>query len=346
FAQVAACRLGARHLGELFARYGVATLESVFDGIIVRTAERMRTAVARIPAGVYSFEDMMDDDGLGTFDIPLKLKVEVGDGRIRFDFTGSSPQVKGNINVTFNATQASVCYALKALLDPDVPNNQAVLDTPEIIAPHGTILNAAFPAAVAARANTCQRIIDLVIGALAPALPEQAVGAANGANTTAVFSGVDPRNGRHYVYLETLGGGFGGRATKDGKDGVQVHITNTSNLPVEAIETEYPLMVHGYGLIEDSGGAGRHRGGLGLRRVISPLDHECIFSGTGERFRHAPWGLFGGTAGATGRFVLTKAGNTVQLEAKPAAVTIAAGDVLTLETPGAGGYGEPGLRSE
>ena len=212
----------------------------------------MRAALKAVPDGEYVFEDVMDDDGLGTVDIPIKVKVTIKGSKAKFDFSGTSPQVRGNINITFNATQAAVCYSLKALLDPDVPNNQGVLDVPDIVAERGSLVNAVFPAPVAARANTSQRIIDVVIGALAKACPDAAVAAANGANTTAVFSGTDPRTGRQYVYLETLGGGMGARATKDGRDGVQVHITNTSNLPVEAIETEYPLFVESYSLVEDS----------------------------------------------------------------------------------------------
>src|SRR5256885_50462 len=145
------------------------------------------------------------------------------------------------------------------------------------------------------------------IGALADVLPEQAIGAANGANTSMVFAGVDPRNGAPYVYLETLGGGMGGRNDRDGKDGVQVHITNTSNLPVEAIETEYPLRVEEYALVVDSGGAGRFRGGMGLRRSVRPVGHTCEFNGVGERFRLAPWGIFGGEPGLRGRFQLHNA---------------------------------------
>lgn len=342
FAQIAACRLGKRRLDEMIARYGVEKMTEAFGSIIDRTERRMRAAVARIPDGRYTFEDVLDDDGFGTRDIVIKLAIEVADRRIKFDFTGTALQVKGNINVTYNATQASVCYALKALLDPDVPNNQAILDLPEIIAPKGSLLNASFPAPVAARANTCQRIVDVVIGALAPALPIEVVGAANGANTTAVFSGVDPRSGRPYVYLETIGGGFGGRAAKDGKDGVQVHITNTSNLPVEAIEMEYPLMVHSYSLLADSGGAGKNRGGMGLRRVISPLGHPCTFSGAGERFSHQPWGIFGGQAGASGRFLhIDKKGRVTPLDIKPASVHVEDGEQIVIESPGAGGYGNP-----
>ena len=340
FAQVAACRLGRRRLLDAAVTFGAAVLEAAFAEIVERTARRMREAVATIPDGTYRFEDLMDDDGLGSADIPIRLRIDVAGDRVRFDFAGSAAQVPGNINVTRNATQASVCYALKALLDPDVPNNQGMLDLPEISVPRGSLLDAAFPAPVAARANTCQRIIDAIIGALAEALPDRAVGAANGANTTAVFSGVDPRSGRPYVYLETLGGGFGGRVGKDGKDGVQAHITNTSNLPVEAIETEYPLRVESYGLIEDSGGAGRHRGGLGLRRVVRPVGHDCEFNGAGERFAHRPWGVFGGEPGGVGRFALIGADGAERvLAAKPTGVRVGDGERVVVESPGAGGYG-------
>jgi len=346
YAQIAACRLGAARVREMLDRYGTGVLEQAFADIISRTAKRMRLAIKSLPDGDYGFSDVMDDDGLGTVDIPIRLKVTIKGDRAKFDFTGTSPQVRGNINITYNATQAAICYSLKALLDPDVPNNQGILDLPEIVAAEGSLVNAVFPAPVAARANTSQRIIDVVIGALAKACPKAAVAAANGANTTAVFSGIDPRSGKQYVYLETLGGGFGGRATKDGRDGVQVHITNTSNLPVEAIETEYPLFVQSYSLVEDSGGAGQHRGGMALRRVIGPVGHVASFNGAGERFRNQPWGLFGGGPGGSGRFVCHKMGaKPKRLADKPSDIDLAEGDTVAIQTPGAGGYGRPGKRS-
>jgi N-methylhydantoinase B len=239
-----------------------------------------------------------------------------------------------------------VLYALKALLDPAVPNNQGLINIVDIIAPVGTIINARFPAAVAARANSAQRIVDVVIGALAPAMPDAAVAAANGANTTAVFYGHDARRHRDYVYLETLGGGFGGRCTKDGKDGVQVHITNTSNLPIEAIEMEYPLMIESYGFVPDSGGPGKHRGGLGLRRVVRPVGHTMTFSGQGERFANQPWGIFGGGAGGIGRFLKIGPHGHQPLATKPMSIEITAEEAIVIETPGAGGYGECKYRSK
>lgn len=305
----------------------------------------MRNAVADIPDGVYTFEDCLDDDGHGTLDIPIRVQVEVAGERIRLDFTGTSPQVPSNLNTGLNATQAAACYAIKALLDPDIPSNQGVLDVVEVVVPAGSLINCSFPGAVAQRATTCQRIVDVVLGALAPALPDASVGAANGANTTAVFSGVDPETQQPYVYLETLGGGFGGRAAKDGKDAVQVHITNTSNLPVEAIEMEYPLLVEGYQVVVDSGGAGTFRGGAGLRRIVRPVGHICTFNGAGERFRHQPWGVFGGGPGRSGRYLLRDGdGGETRLDDKPMGVTVTPEHTVVIETPGAGGYGPPDQR--
>jgi N-methylhydantoinase B len=233
------------------------------------------------------------------------------------------------------------------MLDPEIPNNQGVLDAVTVTAPRGTVVNCVEPASVASRAHTSQRIIDVVIGALAPALPDKAVGAANGANSMAIFAGTDPDTGRPYVYLETLGGGFGGRNDRDGKDGVQVHITNTSNLPVEAIEMEYPLLVEEYGLIEDSGGAGTWRGGMGLRRVVTPVGHDCVFTGVGERFRYQPWGVFGGAPGASGRFAIRAAdGRETAMPTKFGDATLRDGDRAVVETPGAGGYGPPSARPQ
>lgn len=345
-AQIAACRLGERRLHELAASWGADILEAAFSDIIRRTEARMRDAIRTIPDGDYAFDDVMDDDGLGTFDIPVQVRIQKRGNRIALDFSGSGVQVRGNINSVFNASRSSACYVLKAMLDPEIPNNQGVHDAIDVTCVKGRIMNAAFPAAVAARNHVCQRIVDVVIGALAIALPARAVAAANGSNTSIVFSGTDPRSGRAYVYFETLGGGFGGRAAKDGRDGVQVHITNTSNLPVEAIEMEYPLQVEEYGFVEDSGGAGRFRGGLGLRRVVRPVGHDCEFNGVGERFRHPPWGLFGGGPGGTGRFFIRDDGGAVHpLPGKTATHPVRPDQTLVAETPGAGGYGPARERS-
>lgn len=344
-AQIASCRLGARRFAEVVGTYGLADVLEAFDEIIARTNARMRDTIAQIPDGNYEFKDYMDGDGIDTHDIPICLTLTVEGERIHLDFAGTSRQVRGNINTTMNAVQASVNYALIAALDSDMPSNQGVLDAVEINCEPGTLLNCVFPAPVAARAHTCQRVIDVVLGALSQAIPDKVIAAANGANTTAVFSGVDPRNGKPYLYFETIGGGMGARATKDGKDGVQVGITNTSNLPVESIEQEYPLRVEEYGFVEESGGAGKFRGGMGLRRVLTPVGHDCVFNGAGERFRYRPWGLFGGEPGKSGQFHLHDVNGQRRLDDKPNEVVCPEGTKITVETPGAGGYGPAAERA-
>ena len=346
-AQFSALHLAARRLIEMINKYSSDLIKNVFDEIIDRTYERMLSAIALIPDGVYRFEDVMDDDGRDAVNVPINLTATIKGKSALFDFEGTSPQTPGNINIPLHGTKAAVCYVLKAMLDSDIPNNQGVLDAVEVVAPMGTMVSCVAPASVAARAHTSQRIIDVVIGALSSALPEAAVGAANGANTMAVFAGNDPETGQPYVYLETLGGGFGGRNDRDGKDGVQVHITNTSNLPIEAIEMEYPLRVDRYGLIPDSGGAGKYRGGLGLQRVVRPIGHTCIFNGVGERFRNNPWGIFDGCAGKSGSFWLEEDHCLpVQLSHKSPDMPLKPNQALVVNTPGAGGYGDPKKRSK
>lgn len=345
-AQIAAAHLGCRRVEDIMGRIGADALVETFDAIVARTRLRMETAIAQLPDGEYRFSDVMDDDGAGNEDIRISLTIRKSCTSILFDFTGTDPQMPGNFNMTYNTTQSAVCYALKALLDPEVPNNHGIFDAIDIEAPAGTVVNCVAPAAVALRANTSQRVVDIVIGALAEALPDRAIGAANGANTSAVFAGTDPRTGKQYVYLETLGGGMGARATKDGKDGVQVNITNTSNLPIEAIEQEYPLRVESYALVEDSGGAGRHRGGMGIRRILRPVGHTCEFNGVGERFRNRPWGIFGGEAGKAGSFALSDHVNgTTSLPPKASGIRLRETQSVIIETPGAGGYGAPAERS-
>jgi N-methylhydantoinase B len=345
-AQFAANRMGAERLGELLSRYGRDTCVAAMDELLAYGERKIRAALAQVPAGVYTFEDFMDDDGADGRPVPIRVRITVAGGSIALDFAGTGAQVPGDINVVYLALVATVYYALKALLDPSIPANGGFYRAIRVDAPVGSIVNAQLPAPVAWRTQTCQRIADVVFGALAPALPERSIGATNGTNSAWVFSGVDPKTGQYYVYLETIGGGSGARATKDGLDGVQVHITNTSNLPVECLEMEYPLLVEDYGLVPGSGGDGRWRGGLGLRRTIRVLRGETTFLGTLDRGRFAPWGLFGGAPGGTGALVLEAGTPDEQvLGSKIAGWRLPEGRAVTIVTPGAGGYGEPSARA-
>jgi N-methylhydantoinase B len=345
YAQIAACRLGAQRFEKLVEKHGVAGLQQAFDEVVDRTEQRMRRAIATIPPGEYAFEDVMDDDGMGARDIPIRVRVAVQGDRIRFDFAGSARQVTGNINCPLPSTVASVCYAMVVLLDPEIPTNEGIMNAIEVVAEEGSIVNPVFPAPVAARTHTCQRVVDVVIGALAGALPRAAVGASNGANTTAILSGINPRTGRPYVLFETYGGGAGARSWRDGKDGVQIHVPNAANTPIEILESEYPLLVEEYGWVEDSGGAGQYRGGLGLRRVIRPLEHTCTFTGAGDRFRNAPWGVFGGNPGGRGSYrVIDDDGTVTPLPPKPPPMPCGPHQRIVIQSPGAGGYGDPQQR--
>jgi N-methylhydantoinase B len=343
-AQIAENRLGLRRLAELIDRWGTDRVDKGAAAIIAAVARRTRAGIAELPDGEYRFADVLDDDGMGTTDIPIVVRVTISGEEAWFDFAGSGPQVRGNMNNSYAGLQAPVLYSLKVLVDPDGPTNHGLLEPVHISAPEGSVVNAAFPAATAARAQTCQRIVDVIIGALAPAIPQRVVAAANGANGVASFSGTGP-DGSYYVYMETIGGGSGGRAYKDGVDGVQVHMTNTSNLPIEALEQEYPLFIERYEFIRDSGGSGRFRGGAGLRRVYRALGHTMTFSGQGERGVHPPYGLFGGQPGGCSRIeIVHDSGRRQRLSGKPASVLVPVDAAVVVETPGAGGYGDPATR--
>jgi N-methylhydantoinase B len=344
-AQFAANRLGAQRLGEVLARHGRSICEAAMEELLAYGERKIRAALRSIPPGVYAFEDWMDDDGAGGPPVPIKVAITVGDGQITLDWAGTGAQVPGDINVVHLALVATVYYALKALLDPSIPANGGFYRAIRVEAPEGSIVNARPPAPVAWRTQTCQRIADVVFGALAGALPERVIAATNGANSAWVWSGIDPRTGQYYVYLETLAGGSGARATKDGLDAVQVHVTNTSNLPVECLEMEYPLLVEEYALVPDSGGQGRHRGGLGLRRTIRVRGGEATFLGTLDRARLAPWGLFGGGDGGRASLALNQGTPAERaLPPKVAGLQLRDGDAVTIVTPGAGGFGPPAGR--
>jgi N-methylhydantoinase B len=344
-AQVAACRLGERRFRELAIRHPPADIEAAFFEIIERTERRMRRLIQALPSGQYAFEDVMDSDGHGASNIKIRVTVTIQGDRILFDFAGTDPQVKGNINVPFADTRSMAGLALKGLLDPATPNNQGVIDVVEVAAEPGTLVRPNFPAAVAFRTHTCQRIVDVILGALAPIMPHAVIAAGNGANTTAIFAGTNPRNGQRYLFLETLAGGCGARSFKDGKDGVQLYAANSANMAIEVFENNFPIRIERYEFAQDTGGAGRFRGGLGLRRVYRALASDCLFVGSSDRFTHAPWGLFGGGSGAPGQYIFVdNQGKMTALESKPAPMLLKEGQIIIVQSPGAGGYGAPDER--
>jgi len=341
-AQLAVNRLGARRLEELIGRWGATTVSAACDELLDYGERKIRAAIAAVPDGVYRFVDAMDDDGVTEQPIPVAVAITVSGDTMHLDFQGSGPESRGDLNVVRGALLATVYYAVKAILDPSIPANGGFYRAITVEAPEGTIVNCRPPAPVGWRTQTCQRIADVVFGALAQALPDRVPAAGNGANAAMVFSGVDPARGGYYVYLETIGGGAGATAHADGLDGVQVHVTNTSNLPVECLEMEYPLLVEEYGLVEESGGAGHRRGGMGIRRTIEVLGHEASFLGSLDRARIAPWGLGGGKPGGCGAIILNPGRPQARgLPSKVWGYRLSPGDRVSIVTPGAGGWGFP-----
>ncbi len=342
-AQIAANRVGARRLSEVVARYGIERYGVILAALLDYAETMMRAGIARLKPGRYTFTDYLDDDGINLGQpVPIRVTVTIDADSAHVDFEGSSPQVSGPINVPINGTLATVFYCFKALVGPDIPSNQGIYRALTVVAPERSIVNCQSPAPVGERIDTCQRVADAFFGAMAAAAPERVLAASNSSVTTATFSGTHPDTGNFYVYLETIAGGSGAHARGDGLSGVQVHMTNTSNLAVEALEREYPLLIDRYQLRIDSGGAGRHRGGLGIRRDIRVLHDGVVFSGLADRQKIAPWGINDGLAGMTGRYLLWRSdGSETRLSSKASDIRLKAEDVISVQTPGSGGYGSP-----
>jgi N-methylhydantoinase B len=318
------------------------TVTAAGDALLDYAERQTRAGIVSIPDGVYAFEDRFDSEQFGQEELPLHVTITVRGDEIFLDFTDNPPQVRAGLNMVWTALLATVYYAVKTVVDPTILPNAGMFRPIHVEATPGTILNCLAPGAINARTQTCQRVVDLILGALAPAVPERVIAACTGSNASTTYAGVDPRTGRYYSYLETIGGGFGARATKDGLDGVQTHITNTSNLPVESLEVEYPLRVERYELVQDSGGPGRWRGGMAIRRDVRVLDHVAAYQGSTSRRISAPWGLFGGHSG--GLSTVTIDGELVSSDYR-GQVLLEPGQVASMVTAGSGGYGDPRERS-
>jgi N-methylhydantoinase B len=344
-AQAAGCRLGVGRLQELFGRYGRGVLDAGMAEILDYSERRMRAEIERLPRGVGRFADVLDDDGAGAEDVPLCVAIEAKGDRLTVDFTGSSKQVAGPVNAVLAVTASATFFAVRAATDPTIPANSGCYRPIDIVAPAGTIVNATEPAAVVGgNLETSQRIVDVILGALGLILPNRAMGACQGSMNNVAIGGVDPRSGRPYTLYETIGGGFGGRRSADGMDGVHSHMTNTLNTPVEALETAYPLQVVRYELIRGTGGAGEHRGGLGIRREIRAVGHTARVSLLTDRRAHRPYGVAGGEPGSSGRNRRLRLDGRAEPVPSKGSIRLAAGEVLSIETPGGGGWGDASRR--
>jgi N-methylhydantoinase B len=334
-AQMAANRVGVQRFQALCAKYGTEIVLAAGEALLDYAERKMRAGIAAIPDGTYRFDDVFDNPEIdGTLPISVAITI-AGEGmRLHFD---SPPQVRAGINMTYTALLATAYYMVKSVVDPTILPNAGLARSLTVTAPEATILNCKHPAAVNGRVQTCQRVADLILGALSQAVPTRVSACTNSSCCVATFSGEMP-DGRLWVYVETMGGGAGARPGKDGLDAVHVHVTNTSNLPVEALELEYPLTLMRYEMVDGSGGAGTFRGGMGLRRVYR-AEANCRVRVDVSRLRSQSWGLFGGLPGAHGRMVPGPGVNFNRDVAE-----LSAGDWFEVITPDAGGYGPPAER--
>jgi N-methylhydantoinase B len=337
-AQFAANVVGTRSVEALFKRYGVRETEATIAAYLDFTERRFAAAIRRLPAGVYEAEDFIDGDAEDSL-AKIHVKLTVGKGKLKFDFSGTDAQIRSSRNIPLRAVLATIYTVSQSLLDPDVPANAGYYRTIEIKGPPGTIVHPVAPAAIGCRSVSCAVLGDVIAAVMARALPHKAL-AASGPHHLFILSGTDPRSGDYFVDYETMAGGMGARANRDGMDGVRVHASGASNLPVEALEHAYPLRVERYELRHDSAGDGKYRGGMGVMRDYRILADDIVVSLSSERQHIAAAGMQGGGAGATGEFIFNPGQpDQRKLPSAAADVPLPRGSVLRICTPAGGGYG-------
>ena len=353
-AQIAACHTGAERLREICGRYGLARVRKAARELLDYSEQIMRAFLRRVPAGVYQAEDFLDNDGVS--DKPIRIAAEIrfapaylaaksnrsasAQPVLTVDFTGSDAQVEGSVNAVEAITYSACFYVFRCLLAEDVPATAGLMRPIRVIAPEGTVVNARPPAAVAGgNVETSQRIVDVLLRALAKAIPDRIPAAASGTMNNLTIGGVDPRTKEPFAYYETIAGGMGARPTKPGVSGVHTHMTNSLNTPAEALEYAYPLRVRRYALRAGSGGRGKHRGGDGIVREIEVLaDAEVTL--LAERRLHSPYGLNGGSEGAPGKALLIREDGSARELPGKFNIRVRKGERIRIETPGAGGWGK------
>jgi len=340
-AQIAANNVGGRRVCELIDRHGKETVQRYMQEIMNYSEQRMRAALQKLPKGKYSFEDYLEGDGWTDDEITIKVTIEITNDDLIVDFTGTSKQVQGPLNCRPASAAACVYYVLKAVLDPELPGNAGAFRPVKVITEPGSLVEVQYPGALAhANIITTMRIVDTLLGALKDVIPERIVAACH-SNQLFNIGGLNPRTNQRYSYIETYGGGQGGMVDRDGMSGVQMHMTNTRNAPIEVFEANHPMFIERYGLVPDSAGAGRHRGGFGKRRDILVLSSDNTATLSTDRARKRTWGVFGGDSGACSEFLLRDPrGKITKLPAKGTR-RIEKGSVISCITAGGGGYGNP-----
>ena len=343
--QIASLRVGERGLLDLVRRYSVERIGLAVEDLIDYSEARMRKRIAEIPDGAYAWEDVLDDDGIDETPIPLRARMTIAGSDVTVDFTGTAPQVRGPINCMVGMTLGTVYYVMVAALDPDIPKNYGCYRPIRVIAPEGTLVNPRPPAPVVGRMEVGHRIVDVLLGCLAQAVPDKVMAPFYGSTNHITISAEDVATGRTWVAFEIQPGGWGGRPALDGNDGWSAHMHNVQNVPVEVEETTYPIRVERYELIRDSGGAGRQRGGLGLRRDLRLLAPEARLTIHCDRFRFVAPGMRGGGAGGAARCTINPdLPGAVGLTSKATNVALRAGDLVRFDSQGGGAFGHAAER--
>ena len=340
-AQIAACHTGDQRLREVSQRYGLDHATTMAEHLLAYSEEIMRAFLRRVPHGTYRAEDFLDNDGIT--DKPVKIAVSITfhrNRRVTVDFTGSDPQVEGSINAVEAITFSACFYVFRCLLAEDVPATAGLMRPIEVIAPPGTVVNAHPPAAVAGgNVETSQRLVDVLLRALAKAVPDRIPAACSGTMNNLTIGGIDPRTNEPFAYYETIAGAMGGRPTKPGVSGVHTHMTNSLNTPSEALEYAYPLRVRNYSLRRGSGGQGKHSGGDGVIREIEVLtDAEVTL--LSDRRARGPYGLSGGNDGAPGTAQIINLDGTTESLPGKFNRRLRAGERIQIQSPGAGAWGK------
>ncbi len=337
-AQIMANKIGIMRLEEVAQKYGIDTLKFYCNGMLDYSEKVLRSIIRDIKDGEYVFSDYLDDDGIDAEDILIKLKLTVSGDEVILDFSESAHQVKGSVNAVYSITLSAVLYVFRSLISLDIPTNAGLLRPIKLITKKGTIVDATFPAPVAGgNVETSQRIVDVILGALSKALPDEIPAASQGTMNNISIGGIDVRTKEPFSYYETIGGGMGAGEGVDGESGVHSHMTNTLNTPIEALEFSYPFMVTEYSIRKGSGGDGKFKGGDGMIREIK-LMSDAEVTVISERRKRSPYGLYGGKSGKKGKNILIIDGKTFNMPGKFNKF-LKKGSIVRIETPGGGGFG-------
>ncbi|MCH7574853.1 MAG: hydantoinase B/oxoprolinase family protein [Candidatus Marinimicrobia bacterium] len=339
-AQLAANKTGERRLLAIAGKMGMDLCDEYMLHLQNYGERVMRASISEMPNGEYRFEDVMDDDGYGNGPLPICAKVTIHGDEATIDFSGTAGQTTGGINANYAITLSATYYCFRALISGPAPSNAGTMQPLTIIAPEGSLVNAQAPAAVAAgNVETSQRIVDVVFGALAQALPDKVPAASYGTMNNLTVGGIDPRSGQPYAYYETIAGGMGARPTKPGLSATHCHMTNSLNTPIEALEHAYPFRIEHYAIRKNSGGRGRFAGGDGIDRAMTVLG-DAEITVLSDRREKRPWGLAGGDSGAAGANSLIMPGGEVEIMPGKFSRRVPAGTTVRIQSPGGGGYGK------